>query len=905
MTHNGSLFSRSITLTTRLLFLFFIFLFYSVSLFAGTSGKISGKVVDSKTNEPIVGANVIIEGTYLGAAADEKGYYFINNIPPGEYRVIITALGYQKTVYQKVLVKIDLTTHIDIKLNTTTINLDKEIVVTAERPLVQKDLTSTSATITSGDIMMMPVEDVGAIINLQAGVVGGHFRGGRSNEVAYMVDGVSVGDAYNSGLSVQIENASIRQMEVISGTFNAEYGQAMSGIVNIITQDGTPTFGGSVSGYVGNYYTSHNDLFMNLNTPGRIASKDIQASFFGPTGLPNLTFFLTGRYFYDEGSLYGQRFYNINDNWPNGTIQNLAFWVPQHSGDNSYVPMNPSEKKSFNGKLTYSFPTIKFSYSVFYDDNFNKYFNQAFAWNPDGIMSHYRTDFIQNLQISHYPSQNTFQSLKFSFNQFIYKGYVFENPLDPAYVDPSQGIPKSDYTFNYGGVDPGRYERSTKSLIGQWALSSQLSKEHKIGIGIEGRFHQIYNHGYNLVNLTDGQIDSVGNLIFTPGYRNLGADGNQAYTKKPMELSAYIQDKMEYDIMIINAGVRLDYFNAFSSQPADLKNAMMDPNFPGYNQWQKASAKYQISPRLGASFPITDQGVIRFSYGHFFQIPNYENLFTNSDFLITQGQSLSSVVGNPDLKAQRTVMYEIGLQQVIFPNVVLNASVYYRDIRNLLGMEIINTYNGSKYARFINRDYGNVRGFIVTLEKRFSDYFSAKIDYTYQIAEGNSSDPYSVYNDNQTNPPIEEPKVVVPLDWDQRHTLNMSVNVGVPGDWTVGLIFQYGSGWPYTEDIKISQGVRFANGGVKPATYNVDMRADKEFTIGGININTFLLIYNLFDIKNEYGVYSTTGRANVDLNVKYSDPTAISRINTISQYVNNPGMYSSPREIRLGFGFGI
>ena len=176
---------------------------------------------------------------------------------------------------------------------------------------------------------------------------------------------------------------------------------------------------------------------------------------------------------------------------------------------------------------------------------------------------------------------------------------------------------------------------------------------------------------------------TTGNFKFVPGYRELGSDGNQAYTKKPYEISAYVQDKMEYDIMIINAGVRLDYFNSNSSQPADLRNAMMDEHFTGYNQWEKANANIQVSPRLGASFPITDQGIIRFSYGHFFQIPNYENLYQNADFLIKPGQSLSSVTGNPNLKAQRTVMYEIGLQQVFFNTVVLNATAYYRDIRNL------------------------------------------------------------------------------------------------------------------------------------------------------------------------------------------------------------------------------
>ena len=114
-----------------------------------------------------------------------------------------------------------------------------EVVITADRPLVQKDLTSTSVTVSSEDIRLMPVENVDQVINLQAGVVGGHFRGGRSDEVLYLVDGVSVTDPFNNSRGITVENSSIRQMEVISGAFNAEYGQAMSGVVNIVTQEGS------------------------------------------------------------------------------------------------------------------------------------------------------------------------------------------------------------------------------------------------------------------------------------------------------------------------------------------------------------------------------------------------------------------------------------------------------------------------------------------------------------------------------------------------------------------------------------------------------------------------------------------------------------------------------------------
>jgi len=884
-------------------FLFLLFLFvFSAALFAGQTGKISGKVVDAETGEAIIGANIVVEGTFLGASADFDGYYFINNIPPGEYRLVVSAVGYHKVTIQKVMVKIDLTTKIDIKLSSTTINIDKEQVVTAERPLVQKDLTSSSITVSASDIKMMPVENISQVINLQAGVVDGHFRGGRSGEVAYLVDGVSVTDAFNGGFGIQLENSSIREMEVISGTFNAEYGQAMSGIVNIVTQDGSSKFNMNASAYVGNSYTNHTDVFRNLNKFGSIKTKDFQLSLSGPTEVvDNLSYFVTARYYQDSGNLFGKRMYLVTDDKPvvmaNPLDPSQIIIFDRHSGNGEDVAMNPYNKKSLNAKVTYTAKQFKFSYSYFGDESNSRGYDHKWSWTPDGTMKHYGFSHMNSLQITHVPSQSTYQSLKFNSNYFNYKGYLYSNPYDPRYVAPTQGAPAGaeSITFQQGGNQAGRYARQTTTNIVQWSINSQVSKEHKVGAGIEGRFHTIYNHGADL------RDENENDTVFTPSYRQLGAEGNQEYTKYPKEYAAYVQDKMEYDIMIINAGIRFDYFNPNSEVPADLRNPTNNSDFPGAGLKTKTTPKYQLSPRLGVSFPITDQGIIHFSYGHFFQIPNFDNLFVNSDYLITQTSGLSQYTGNPDLKPQKTIMYEIGLQQILFPNISLNASVYYRDIRNLLGMEIVNTYEGIKYARYVNRDYGNVRGFIVTFERRFVDYFAAKLDYTYQIAEGNASDPMAAYTNAREN--LEANKKVVPLNWDQRSTLNLSVTVGQPGDWTVGLIASYGSGLPYTESERISNGVRFENGGIKPTTYNVDLRAEKVFDIYGVRLNTFVLIYNLLDIKNEYGVNGTSGRANIDIYA--NENGTIYGLNTIQEYLNNPTSFSSPRQIRLGMQFGI
>ena len=859
----------------------------TTNIFAGETGKISGYILDKFTGEALIGANVILEGTYLGAATDIDGYYFIINVPPGTHRMIVSSMGYNKTVVQEVIVNVDRTTKIDVDLTSQSITLDEEVVVTAKKPLIVKDLTSTSSTVSAEEILMMPVQNIQQVINIQAGVVDGHFRGGRSGEVSYLVDGISVNDAYDGGVSIEVENSSIRQLEVISGTFNAEYGNAMSGVVNIITKDAGLSYDGSATGYIGKYY-SNSDLYPNLDDVSSGKSADVQFSISGPTKIiRNLGFFISSRYVQGDGLYYGKRVYNMTDSDP---------FLP--TGDDEYVPMSDGTRRSANGKLTYQGESWKASWNTIYDHNENNYYDHGFSWAPDGLMNHFRENLLNSFQFSFIPNQSSFASLKLAYNKSDYEGYLYEDEFDPRYLDPKQGIPNSGYTFRQGGQQTGRYERYTYTSIAQLTFESQVSKEHKLKIGVEGTKYDLYDHGKNIVNLTEGELDEFNQEIFTLGYRQLGTPGNQFYKADPYSITGYIQDKMEYDIMIVNLGLRFDYYNANTTMPVDLRNPYQNtpnPNFPGAGETVQVEAKSQISPRLGLSFPISDKGAIHFSYGHFFQMPTTQYLYQNSDYIIDQSQ-LNSVTGNPDLEAQKTVKYELGLQQVIFPNLVLDLSVYYSDIRNLLATEIISTYEGFKYARFTNQDYANVTGVLLTLDKRFADYFSLKVDYTLQIAEGNSSDPMSVYNDTRGN--VEPEKTVVPLNWDQRHTINFTANVGQPGDWIVGIITRYGSGTPFTEDATLSNSVRFENGGRKPSTFYFDLKADKNFKLFGIDWHAILLVYNLFDIENEVGVYSTTGRAGTDLNVKYAGE--INGLNTIEEYVANPGMYSAPREIKLG-----
>ncbi|MGB9561765.1 MAG: TonB-dependent receptor, partial [bacterium] len=215
-----------------------------VGLYGGVTGKISGRVVDAQTGEGIAGANVVIIGTTMGAATDIDGNYFIINVPPGTYDLRATVIGYDTLVIRNVQVFSDKTTNLDFKLTPTVIKA-KEVQVVAKRPPVEKDVTATSTYVTGEEIRSMPVQTVGEVLVTKTGVVarGGdiHMRGGRATEVSYLIDGMPVNDPIYGYQAIGVATQAVQEVNAIVGAFNAEYGNAMSGVVNIVTKEGNPT----------------------------------------------------------------------------------------------------------------------------------------------------------------------------------------------------------------------------------------------------------------------------------------------------------------------------------------------------------------------------------------------------------------------------------------------------------------------------------------------------------------------------------------------------------------------------------------------------------------------------------------------------------------------------------------
>lgn len=885
----------------------------SAAALAGTTGKIAGKVNDGQSKEALIGVNILIVGTTLGGSTNLDGEYYILNIPPGTYELRASAVGYTPQSVGKVQVTVDQTTRIEFTLQSQAVEIN-EVAVTATRPIVQKDLTSTVSSVTSDQISKLPLEDVAAVVNLQAGVVEGHFRGGRANEVKYLIDGVSVNDVFSGNFSMEAEVSSLAEVQVLSGTFNAEYGEALSGVVNQITKVASETYTGEISAYGGSYVTPRSTLYRNLSNISPTHVYNFQGSLSGPVPLAGdvVKFFFSGRYYNDDGYLYGKRVFNPKDS-SNFSDNDPAKWYVGATGDGAYVPMNFQKRLSLQGKTAFNVGSGKgIVLGAFYQSLDYRDYDFQFQLNPDGDYKKYQRTFLGTAAYTLVIDNASFIDLSGSAFISNYKQYVAEDPLARAtdkfgnsyyiYTDPTRLRDAGANSFLTGGTQNWQLFHRTNTYTGKADLTAQLTQIHQLKTGLEAQVHHL--------DYTDFQIHVDASTGYVPTLPVPGSFDYNKYKTNPYQLAAYVQDKIELDYLVVNIGVRFDYFQPDGFNLKDPDNiAVLDALSQPYpdSLLRRAGAKYQFSPRIGISYPISDRGAVHLSYGHFFQIPPFEFLYRNPNFRIPLTGNFpewaGNSIGNADLQPQRTVMYEIGLQQELTPELGMTITGYYKDIRNLLGVQLYIKNEFKTFAEYVNRDYGAVRGFTVSLDKRMSNGWGATMDYTFQTAFGDASDPNDAFNRAQASPPIEANKQLVPLSWDRRHSLNVTLTAGNSGDVIVSAIGRLGSGLPYTPSQQ-NQRTGLENSDNRPTFYNVDLYVTKYFQISGVNLSVFLKVYNLLDTPNEIDVFGDTGRAGYTLELTRSQ-VAPRGVNTIADYFRRPDFYSAPRQVVLGGTVGF
>ncbi|MFH1278052.1 MAG: TonB-dependent receptor [Candidatus Eisenbacteria bacterium] len=854
---------------------------------AGTTGKLTGFVVDFR-ERPIPSATVSVLGTSLWALTDGAGRYNILGVAPGKWRVEATRSGFQTMIVSEVLVSSDQSTWIDFELPSPE-DVMKPVEIVAERPVVDVRLSSSHAILTSEEIDRLPVEQLDDVVNLQAGVVDGHFRGGRSGEVQWQVDGVSVNNAYDNKSTLRIDRSLLEEVQIISGTFDVEYGQAMSGVVNAVLKSGTREFRWEGEAYTGGYLFREGEGKRLTSDDFRPAAvENYRLTLSGPTGLPKTVYLLNGRRNLSDNFVTARRVFLPTDfNSPDSLIY-------RPTGDSAEVSLGYANTWSGALKITNSsLATLKLNYQAVGNEIEEIPADYAWRYNPVGRSTRKTTSISHGFDLTHTLGTTTLYNLSLRQNYFDYRDYVFEDPDDPGY--DASGPPETDANYEEGayieGVSLDRFKQKTNAYLFKGSVQSQVRSDHLVKLGGE---IQVANLEFGTPTHVVSTIDTITGDAVLYRYENDPPDYPGVQEYDPVIGAAYLQDQIEWNDLTLRAGLRVDYFDARSTLPSDLQNPANVIEGAPESVPVGTSVKVDAAPRLGVVMSVTDRAAVHFSYGHFYQYPPLGDIFRDADYSalanLAAGGIDYGVRGNPDIKAERTVQYEFGYKQALTDDIGMDISLFYKDIRDLLGVEFIQTYNVAEYARLANVDYGSVVGFTLAVDRRRVGLWDAAIDYTWQLARGNSSDPRETATRAEAG---EDPRPrQVPLDWDQRHTLNLTVGLSKPEDFSVSAVLRAVSGQPYTpqrESFQFSFGLE-DNSGNKPSTFLVDLRADKSVGGLGVNASLFARVFNLFDERFFNGfVFPTTGSP-------YYSRTPVT--------VEDPLRYYPPRRVELGISLG-
>ena len=423
----------------------------------------------------------------------------------------------------------------------------------------------------------------------------------------------------------------------------------------------------------------------------------------------------------------------------------------------------------------------------------------------------------------------------------------------------------SDLFLDRGYVRYGVWhQRKTDILMGKADLTSQIDDNNQIKTGVE---FQYINMDMREIQYPEFKYDRE------PDGREYEQHGvfRSFYERSPKQFAWYIQDKMEYGGLIANVGVRLDVFLQAGEVLEDSAQQDLLEVLPEYDEVFKSQSK--ISPRLGMSYPITDRAKLFFSYAHLFQLPGYDNFYQTP----TQASRAGRLLGNPNLDYEKTVTYELGVGYGLTDDITLQFSGYYKDIYGLLNTSSMQIGPLSQEV-YKNMDYARSRGIEFTFSKAYSNRYQIEANYQYAFAFGKSSSNRSGYDAlfDQSAIPLQD----LPLDWDQRHMINFVADYRVqeddnpvvfglklPDRWGANLVFQYGSGFPYTPSAKNpdwtsepgEKAWERENALRKPYNYNINLKLNKDFSFKGMDYSVILWIDNLTNRRNVEDVYSETG----------------------------------------------
>jgi len=956
-----------------------------------STGKIQG-TVSNQAGESVAKAQVIVVGTAFGAVTDDKGYYFINNVPPGTYTMRAQFIGYAPTDVPGVRVLGGQTLTQNFPMKPSAVVVGGINVVAAANPIVPRDETSTKSIISGATISSLPVDNIRTVIALQPGVVesgngsGLSIRGGRPGEANVYIDGAPVRGANGGAQGINVQTNAVEEASVTTGALPVQFGDAQSGVISFTTKAGGEKLSGSISGLT-------DGLQSNTYSNG---FNRFEGSLGGPVpGMTSLRFFVSGvaqgqtscgstigtttagvqclGREYGAGEIPNYNLAGIDTVvtvFPGGGLGSQRVALPrfvQYGGQcdaaqndgfacqGTRLPDDWNTVTNLQAKLTYFYGSGS-SIAVSGLSNAQQYRNYPGSDIVDPIRYSGTHNWQRNatLNWNHQVFKTSDRELSLNLIGSYGTNQSISGPLDPT-TELNTRNPTGGFEFNtlqFGSFqsfaneffnDPDQIVKNLRTnsgdrtpLLGQTQFSAvQAGRMNPYGMSTGNWYNQglgnagpvLYkeSRAYGSIN-ADWQANRYHRFTFGGELRLndvaywTGGLLNQifmdSYHNKPTNGALWASDRLDLGDVVIDLGMRYDYFNCnclFSNTPAFTFN---DPGWSPLAATNQASYDSSVarvftagavhttlSPRIGVSFPITDQTDFHLSYSHQVQSPDINTLLQgiNNDLSFTNANDRFG----RDVGFGKTIQFEFGVRHAFNPDLVIDVSAYNKSKVSDLSYRIFNfsdptncsTVGGVRTCRQLtinvltSGDFGYDRGIDMKLDRRIGTWLQATVAYTYEVAAGTGSSPYSYLNTNARSisgvtgsvlPPAEQARAVN----DQRtHNLVGALSFNVPQGWqqgtTVGNIFKdvsafvtfrVLSGLPYTPILNSGGGqtapgtnfglVASASGDVNsattPWTKYLDLRLNKALKFGRLDVTMFADIRNLFNWKNITGLFAET-----------------------------------------------
>lgn len=977
-----------------------------VQVYAGVTGKLQGKVVDAATGEPLPGVNVVLVGTQFGSASDMDGDFIIIGITPGVYSVKATMVGFREVIVTGVKIMTDLTTNIEIEMYEGTIEFDQDVVVTAERPVIQKDVTASVQNINIAQLERLPTKDAKEGLLVQTGVFfnpipveGGlgsagkgetrySVRGGSQDEVLWFIDGARtanllLGRADWGGSFTNISLDIVEEVQIMTGGFNAEFGNAQSGIVNIITKEGKEKFHGSLeyiyglSGqhHFGNYMYDRNsqkEFQDHTLEDGSLDpdwwTEERKSQVYDYTDIPdhNINFSLSGP------------LVRIGDN-------RIRFFAAGSFKQQAYMYPHPRDSRDFNNlffNLAQNLESSKWKLTAFYNKEQHTtlqengdFTNQAKYYRGWGSIFDVDT-YGGTFNYTHVLNTELFYELKLS----TYWSRFDERPSEYFRLGESEN-PTIWGFQRYDGYEDEPFDAYTPALYNTTLtgdisftgnINWQFDKNNLLKSGIEFHYNTFdEQENYRLPSFTDN--------------KDYWLNKGLMETYHPIQLGVYIQDKMEFETMILNFGIRYDMFNPNYDWFAEtnLYNLALDPEYNpdldtdgdqvddnGHVKYsfnnvlakERTPAKtyHMFSPRFGVSFPLSENTLLHFNYGHFYQMPPLDQLFEFSYFrpqyivermmreeelAAQEGREpkhIPSNDGDPErvvaytlkpLKPQKTIQFEAGIKQN-FNNIgVLEVTAFYKDVfdqtEERVGLFDHSVYGydpiedritpNIAYQTFLPGDYGDSRGFEITFKTSFSNYVVLDMNYSFSRATQGRATPRVIRIDGEGNETYEwdvdvNKRIPVEKSYSRPHILRANLFLLYPETNSTNIFNSIleGTSASILYSFVSGQAFTYLQPDDPPDTYNnerfppintVDLLVEKRFPLFDTHeISFFMRVTNLLNTKNlrSYGDVLFDGEATKN----YVENGEISRVDAAGYDISWQTYYET-RRFYFGFRYAF